>query len=317
MATPRCRCLILVPGPKPSLGPWQFQPWIWLCLTSGRSLNGVHDRQQLCSQESDKLCLTGLTVPPTKPYHPTPTPPQVTSGGVRLVDCVSETLVGMWTPPAGFSINVAAGSPTQVRAGLVVSTKSQAHLCRLCPSKYQHDVLRTKKSPEGARTWSRTGGFCHLAGMASRGVIGNNNTNVLMLLQVFVQDQRFKRSGSGSSRGQGPKPPPASPSITQGLCCMQRRERAFVLVPFCVGARFCPTGCMLMLFALHRHAPSLFGWSLAVQSTEHHRTFGQIKAPVNLPLLWIQTVSAHAFSHALLSPYQGFGCEQTGFRACN
>lgn len=104
-------------------------------------------------------------------------------------------------------------------------------------------------------------------------------------------------------RGQGPKLPPVSPSITQRACS-------------CVGALlcWCPVFDPLDVCCLPciRHAPSLFGWSLAVQSTEHHRTFGQVEAPVSLPLLWIQTVSAHASSHALLSPFQGLGVRKQG-----
>ncbi|KAG2483888.1 hypothetical protein HYH03_017282 [Edaphochlamys debaryana] len=39
---------------------------------------------------------------------------QVTSSSVRLVECGSLALASQWTPPPGFAINVAAGSPTQV-----------------------------------------------------------------------------------------------------------------------------------------------------------------------------------------------------------
>lgn len=41
---------------------------------------------------------------------------QVTSAAVRLVDASSHALAAEWRPPAGLSINVAAGSASQVRA---------------------------------------------------------------------------------------------------------------------------------------------------------------------------------------------------------
>ena len=39
---------------------------------------------------------------------------QVTAKGVRLIDCHTKQLVSEWHPSSGRSINVAAGSPTQV-----------------------------------------------------------------------------------------------------------------------------------------------------------------------------------------------------------
>lgn len=52
---------------------------------------------------------------PARSSPPTPHPPQVTSSGVRLVDASGQAVVAEWTPAVGYTINVAAGSPTQAR----------------------------------------------------------------------------------------------------------------------------------------------------------------------------------------------------------